>query len=141
MKYEAYYLIRPKERLARRLSASPSDMADILLETRLWSCGEGGRTVWGTEEYEAKVKLLFVANLVSEYSHDADFHQLFDDLTVSVEVFDTWWSLERYTVDETCETIESQLSPAVVNSIVEPSVPLVDKWVSYLREKVSGRDV
>lgn len=141
MKYEAYYLIRPTESLLGRLSANPSGMAEILGEVRLWSCGEGGRTVWGAEDYEARIKLLFVANLVSEYADDAEFRQLFGDLTVSVEAFDARWKLERYLLDDTCQSVESRLNSAVVDSIVKSGLPLVDQWVSYLRSHISAGDI
>ena len=62
--HEALYLVEPLPALAEHLRARVNpDLAEILLEPRLFRRKEGGNSDWLHADREAAVKLLFLASL------------------------------------------------------------------------------
>ncbi|MBD2004121.1 MULTISPECIES: hypothetical protein [Cyanophyceae] len=129
----AYYAIKPtvafKEKLAN-LDLDP-DLVDILSETVFWNYHRAG----DTEDDIIEVKLLFIANLMSEYLPTDLYKKILEQSCISLEVFDKWWTLERYFVDETFSDVEKRIEPSVGTHFVKTGRKRVDLWIDEIQKK------
>jgi hypothetical protein len=135
MRAKMYYLIKPSPRLTDALSGSSSKLAPILLEPELWSQEEGGITIWRTEDYLARVKLLYLAYLEMEYGRSTEFKEIFGESVISLAEFDKWWTIEVYGLEDTLEWVRDELNAERVNRIIPTGMPVVDEWIASLREE------
>ncbi|MBD1835366.1 hypothetical protein H6F61_22435 [Cyanobacteria bacterium FACHB-472] len=130
----AYYVIKPtvafKEKLAN-LDLDP-DFVDILSETVFWSY----HRVSDTEDDVLEVKLLFLANLMSEYLQTELYKKVLGQSCISLEVFDNWWTLERYFIDETFSDVEKRIEPSIVTHFTKTGRKRVDLWIDKIQKKV-----
>jgi hypothetical protein len=105
---DAFYVIEPRPEFRQHLwGRTEPDFADILLESVLIRHREGGRTTWRLANYEAKIKLLYLARL-REYTPlaaDEDAERLLGSARVSVPVFDRWWSIRQMEVEDDAEEL------------------------------------
>jgi hypothetical protein len=135
MRHEAFYLIRASADLEDRLGRDGGELASLLREPVLWQKDEPDRSPWGQRDHIAKVKLLFLANLVVEYGGITELRELLGDGSLSIAAFDRWWRLERYSLDETCDDVEQRIPPQLARSLEETGIPLVDDWLRELRRR------
>jgi hypothetical protein len=134
MRYTAYYLFRPQETLQQTVSPN-SEIAEILLSDTLWSSDEGGISAWQEADYIARMKLLFLVYIVKEYSHCEEFPEKLRWSSVSLDTFDTFWTLDRYLLEESREAIEDTLGSGDLELVVTPETPLVVSWLASLRRE------
>jgi hypothetical protein len=87
------YVVRPNTSFLTRLRASESDVACILLDTKLWSQTFGGRIVVNDDIVSRTVKLVHVAQLISELGNVEELQMLCGPLEVSIACFDQLWEL------------------------------------------------
>jgi hypothetical protein len=110
--YDAMYLIEALPALADRLSQSDDPgLADVLLEPHLYRQREGGNSDWLFADREETAKLLFLAAL-REYpplDESAGFAAVFGEACVSAAVFDRWFRLRRFMVDDELGALEARL--------------------------------
>jgi hypothetical protein len=133
---DAFYLIEPRPGLRPHLVGRvDADFASILLDCVLIRNQEGGRTIWTSESHAAKVKLLYVARL-REYDPliaDADAERVLGISRVDTEIFDKWWSMRRFVVEEDAAKIEEFIR-LVKNKVDVPQDGLVAHWFAKLLE-------
>jgi hypothetical protein len=141
MTFDTYYCIRPTTQLLEKLRAGPSDVETWLGQPELWKNVEYDGA-WLPEHHIMQIKLLFLMNFRQTYiSHSKDdeiktfLESLLDPLLVSAEVFDKWWKIERFELDENAPEIENSLETATLDSVTPTGIPLVDAWITYLIEK------
>src|SRR6516165_6604384 len=95
--HDALYLDEPLPALIERLrNRGDLDLAEILLQPRLYRQQESDRSGWLDADNLAAAKLLFLAAL-REYTplqEPAEFAALFDSACVSVAVFDQWFRIQ-----------------------------------------------
>jgi hypothetical protein len=148
MRFCTYYIIRPTERLRERLERCDPDVAVLLGEPVLWSKWEGGRTVWTPQDYEAQVKLLFLAHLRSEYlvgdGNKSELRDLLEELLgkppFDLRVFDRWWTLERFEgINESFEDVEKLLGVEGLKLLAKPQSTLVAAWLTDMTKEKRGK--
>ena len=146
---EAFYLIEPRPELANHLrDRVEPGFADVLLEPQLYRREECSRTVWFEGQRLAQAKLLFLTSL-REYTPVADdtgFAAVFGSRAISVGLFDRWFVIRRFQVDQELDLLTPRLREHL-DQIEPPCIPLVDQWLTDLRDSASpadppdGRDV
>jgi hypothetical protein len=104
------------------------------MEPRLFHQREGGNSDWLHADREAAAKLLFLASL-REYGllqRAEGFAAVFGSAVVSVALFDRWFRVRRFAVDQELELLELWLRECPLP--VEPSGRfVVDRWLSGVR--------
>jgi hypothetical protein len=130
--YDALYLVEPLPALADRLRQSDdAGLADLLLEPRLYRQREGGNSDWLFADREEVAKLLFLASL-REYSPldgPAGFAAVFGEACVSAAVFDRWFRLRRFMVEDDLATLEVRLRECPL-PIVPSGRFVVRRWLA-----------
>ncbi|KPA09174.1 hypothetical protein MHK_010623 [Candidatus Magnetomorum sp. HK-1] len=136
MKFSAYYIIRGKKELHNYLLKKvDSDLAQLLYEGEVFENKEGGRTAWRNEDHQVKVKvkLIYLTYLRSEYFRkDDEYRRVFETNQISVELFDKWWSIERFVVDETTEDYFDEIVK-YYDCVQKTKNKIVDSWLDWLK--------
>ncbi len=133
--HDALYLVEPLPALVAHLRERVDrDLAEVLLEPRLFRRREGGNSNWLHADGEAAAKLLFLASL-REYDSlqsPEGFAAVFGSAAVSVALFDRWFQVRRLVVDQELELLEPWLRncPQPVESTGRF---MVDRWLSGVR--------
>jgi hypothetical protein len=130
MKYEAYYVIKPKLELLDKLDGYEN--SEVLTEKVLWQGSEGGRTAWTESDYICRVKLLFLLHIKYEYSNIEEYKIIMEHNPISIESFDKWWKIERYVVEENIKNIEMSIKELKGVSIQNTNKPVIDSWIDNL---------
>ncbi|NES95923.1 MAG: hypothetical protein F6K32_11935 [Desertifilum sp. SIO1I2] len=130
----AYYVIEPTLSFKKKLVNLDIDNAlvEILSETVLWSYHRAGNT----EDDISEVKLLFLANLMSEYLEIEVYKKVLDTFSISLDVFDKWWTIKRYFVDEVFSEIEKRIDPSVASHLIKTDRKRVDLWIDKMQGKI-----
>ncbi len=140
MRFEAYYVVRPRPTLLARVAGVRD--AVLLIDPVLWSRGEGGRTASGPAEWTEDFKLTYLLGLQMDYLGQApeneqqrEFQALLQDLLGpapwGVEVFDRWWTVERFDgVNEDADEIVERASLEDVQKLKGP-----EPWMERLVEQ------
>jgi hypothetical protein len=116
------------------------DLADLLLEPKMLSNQEGGRSFWSHDDHAATMKLLFLAQ-VKEYeplSQDAEFERCFGSPRLSTELFDHWWTIRRLEVDDTAEGL-SPLLRQFFHLVDRSENQRVNEWLEWVRARGKGQ--
>ena len=112
MQFSAFYLIEARPELSERVPILSDPVLERhLLEPEMISKLEGGRSRWTKEDHTLTIKLLFLAQ-IKEYtplSSDAVFERLFGSHRLSTSLFDRWWTIRRFEVNESAEGLYSEL--------------------------------
>jgi len=129
----AYYVIEPTPSFNKKLVSLgiDNDLVDILSETVFWSYHRGSNT----EDDNSEVKLLFLANLMSEYLEQELYEKVFDTFSISLDVFDKWWTIKRYFIDEDFSEIEKRIDPSVASHLIKTGIKRVDFWIDQMQGK------
>lgn len=127
-----YYLIQPNKAFKTKLKEVEidDDFRSIIDRVSLWSSNKVGD---GWDDI-SKIKLLFMANLMQDYSREV-YAKLFSSSQISVAVFDRWWMIERYLEDESFEEIESKLESEVICQFKSTGIEKVDFWIEEIKKK------
>lgn len=127
MEYTASYIIRGNQALEERLRALACKDHDHLLEPQLWTNPQGGRTVWGPEDYLSAVKRLFVAHVRFVVLTQPDVERIFGDLPVHETSFDRWWFVEAFQGADECtaDVIEELRQAGHADSLEIVGLPLI----------------
>lgn len=133
-----YYLISPNNRLKAKLLQIniDNDIVDLLSENQFWEYYSGVGNSFGDNcEDVLEVKLLFLANLMSTYLSQEDLYKMvFETTDISLEVFDNFWNIQRFLIDETFKGIQSQIPQAVTKYFVKTGMFRVDRWIEEMQE-------
>lgn len=136
MRVDAYYLIEARPALSERLVGRvKDDFREFLLEPLMLTNGEGGRTAWRDEDHCLTVKLSFLASLKDyvELSADGSFLELFGAVKLSTSLFDKWWTIRRFEVDDSVEELQPFVKVAA--QLMDPTGnSLVDRWIERCRD-------
>ncbi len=89
-----------------------------------------GHSAWGPADHEQFVKLLFLADLQSEYSHN--FFQ--GNAPITVSFFDRWWLLRKCDAVEHVATIAKRLCPNVRQRLWDACPDNLRKRLRYVEE-------
>lgn len=93
MKYEAYYLIKPRAELIAK-ARNLGSLGEMLQEPVLWLNRQGGRTTRGPNDHTPAIKKLFLLRVMQHARAEGIEDAL--GLSVSIEAFDLWWTLEFF---------------------------------------------
>ena len=134
-RYEAFYLVEPRPELADHLRGRVEpDFAGVLLEPQLYRREEYSRSMWFEPQRLAQAKLLFLASL-REYTPVADdegFAAVFGSSAISVALFDRWFVVRRFQIEQELDLLEPRLRDHL-DRVESSDIPLVDEWLSELR--------
>lgn len=149
MKSLSYYLIRPNANLIDRVmeynKANDTDMTKIFLDTELWSKQNSSRI---TGDYTDLVKVMFIADLYSEYfatdflqRHNPDLYKFFVEILglppYSLHTFDKWWQIEYLGRGvNKFEAYEQSIGRLPVDLFLETGNPRVDTWLESIKNSV-----
>lgn len=138
MIYYVYYLLRPTSELMNELNGFGDASRVILSTPRLWINQEGDGA-WSPDDFTARIKLLFLANLAQEYigEYPSDplgilITRLLGEPPWATHIFDQWWGIERFTDFESAEQVQQYLNVRSVKLLSEPDRPLLKKWLLEL---------
>lgn len=137
-----YYRIQGKPELLEKLSGiTNKDVVGLLANPVLWVYSERAfslrRITLGT--IEVQMKLLFLANLSHLYlshNNDADIVQplraLLGDPPIKIEIFDQWWSIERYRDSEYLSDVPDEIASETLKLLAETGNDFIDGWLKNL---------
>ena len=131
-----YYLIEPTANLKEKLTLLDPDLAELISETLFWDYHRVAYLQGNTGDGIAEVKLLFLANLMSEYLSGDLYQEILGTSSISLEVFDKWWTVKRYLVDESFAEVEKRLDSSVVSYFVKTGIERVDMWIDKMQNKI-----
>lgn len=100
-----------------------------------WSKREGGRTAWTGDDHAMCVKLLHLIRLDSEWGRiDGTApltRELLGDPPYAAEVFDRWWTLERFGgFDVDFDEEADEIDAAEYRNLAEPARLLPRLWLA-----------
>ncbi len=137
MTYDAFYLIECRPKLADHLRGRTDDgFAEMLTEPVLIRNREGDRTAWTPEDHATAIKILFLARL-REYTplvSDEDAARILSSSRISVSLFDRWWVVRRFLVEDDRDGLLTFLRP-VLGNVEATGNPLVDNWLTWARDR------
>lgn len=136
--YDVTYVIRGTEELNRKIAEFDPEVLELISGPIVWTKKEGGRTAWTHNDYIIQVKLLFLANLLSEVKGsrlEPFILEIVGNKSLTVEIFDKWWRVERFTADDTFESIEEELKVEYLKLIAKTNDPMIDSWLEWLADK------
>ena len=109
MRYEAYYIIRPKSLLLNLLNSV--ELKALLGEPQLWTHKQGGRVAKiKYDEIAEAIKGLYIIS-VKSLLPQSYIEIVFGSLDNSTEAFDKWWELELFDgFDENVEDVVRDLN-------------------------------
>lgn len=150
MNHIGYYLIRPSDKLLKRLSHCSPEIQALFGEPLLWTKNEPD-SPWPLEAHEMQVKLLFLASLRHDFPTDerldtelADFlNEILDIPPMTVARFDAWWLLDHFDgVESSFEQLLSQLNVDDLTQVAIPEVPRIAQWLEQVtQEKASPEGI
>jgi hypothetical protein len=137
---EYYYAIYPLNTLIEKLkSFDQSDFIDILQEPVIWLRKESSKGNISTYDKIEQVKLLFLANLWTEFSDDSSndveivLQSLLGEPPFSAEIFDQWWGIWRFFgVDGNFSSVESRIRLLGLKSLCKTDNPLLIEWMERI---------
>lgn len=130
-----YYLIKPSEALKNKLTMLDlePDLRESISQIQLW---EHNRVSPIESEGDiAEIKLLFLANIKSLYLRDDLYQDILENRHISLGIFDKWWGIERYFVEEYFAEVEEEIDPAIASEFVKTGIERVDLWIERLQQK------
>jgi hypothetical protein len=130
-----YYVIDQTATLKEKLTLLDPDLAELLSETVFWDYHRVGDIHGNIGDDIAEVKLLFLANLMSDYLSKDLYQELLGTSCISLEVFDKWWTVKRYLIDESFADVEQRLDSSVVSFFVKTGIGRVDLWIDKMQNK------
>ena len=136
MKFYAYYVIKGKKELLEfLLSKVDEEFASIFYDGEVFENSEGGRTAWASNEHTTRVKLLYLTYLRCEYLQTVkEYEYIFETDEISVALFDRWWTIERFVMDETTESYSDEIAK-YIDHVKETGNACVDSWIQRLKNK------
>jgi hypothetical protein len=136
MIHDAFYLIESQPRLSDHLRGrTDPDFAEILTEPALIHQREGDRTGWTAEDHATQIKILFLVRL-REYiplASDEDAARILGSSRISVDLFDRWWVVRRFVVEDNTEGLLALLRP-VLGKVTATGNSMVDHWLTSIRD-------
>lgn len=133
--HTVYYLIEPRSALEPRIdSRVDAALKRVLLQPRLLGNSEAPGTGWSDDDYEAAVKLTFLASL-SQYDQtrsDEDFAHVFGTNKLTPFLFDRWWTLRRIKFDDWLKSYQPVLEGALYR-VEKSGNHRVDAWINSMR--------
>ncbi|AFZ10862.1 hypothetical protein Osc7112_6769 (plasmid) [Oscillatoria nigro-viridis PCC 7112] len=130
-----YYVIKPSEAFKNKLTMLDlePDLLESISQIQLW---EHNRVSPIESEGDiAEIKLLFLANIKSLYLGANLYQIFFEDNHVSLEIFDKWWGIDRYFVEEDFAEVEEEIDAAIASEFVKTGIERVDLWIDSLQKK------
>jgi hypothetical protein len=136
-----YYLFIPKQELLNLVKDLSPDIKDIFSTTFMWSKYEGGITIRGSKENELEIKYFFLIKLWCDYwdSNSEEVREtiknIFGKPPFNIDVFDMWWRIEKFEVEEVFEEVRDSLTYEQLGLINETGNNLVDQAINFLRKE------
>lgn len=130
-----YYIITPSNLLKNRLAVLDlePDLKEFISQAKLW---ERDRVNPVESEGDIdEVKLLFLANIKSVYLGKNQYEKIFDSHQISLDVFDKWWQIKRYFIEEHFAEVEEEIESDIVMDFVKTGRERVDLWIDSLQKK------
>jgi hypothetical protein len=129
---QAHYVIWASDALKKRAAGLPEDLRALLTLPRIWSKGEGGRSVWTAKDHAALVKLTFLARLHTHRSEFPEIGEILGEEPIGLEAFDLWWSLEWVGSVQRWEDLSGELKAKDVGCLKATGLGQVDHWIRNL---------
>lgn len=130
-----YYVIKPNAAFKERLTMKKidTDLAGILSEISFWTHNKVNIIEKHPESDIAQVKLLFLASLMSDYLSNNLYQDLLEQSDISLEVFDKWWGVERYLLDEDFKDVEKRITPSIASCFTKTGIGRVDFCIDEMQ--------
>ena len=130
-----YYLIKPSDALKNKLTMLDlePDLLEIISQIQLWNHHRVNPIE--SEGDIAEIKLLFLAHIKLIYLGANLYQMIFEDNHISLEIFDKWWGIERYFVEEYFSEVEAEIDSATASEFVKTGIERVDLWIDRLQKK------
>lgn len=136
MKHTVYFLFSPRLELVSRLQALASGDTFDLLQPIMWSGSEFDKTSLQHADLDMLAKIFFLDTLHRERGSEIEFSKIFPNLRISVNYFDSLWSIRRVKLDMSIEiAIEDAIESGTINSIESTNNERIDELLSLYRSK------
>lgn len=135
--FTVYYLIEPKPELTTELS----DLSELyyipFLEPNLWTSEEdydGAETDVEIENAINTMKIVFMLNLVMHQRGQEDsLHSILGNPPIfSIEMFDRWWTIDRYFISGELQSTIKRASVEEIQQLQKSDIVGIDQWLERL---------
>lgn len=145
MIHHIFYQVQPTSVLTEWLEQheAHSDVMNLIAVPQLWVHTVKGQSALDGTDIDLQAKLLYLANLNHLYIREND--AALDVQTILIEllgaapwtsaVFDRWWTLHRYELEESSEAVIDDLAHQDLAVLAKTGQPGVDAWLDTLIER------
>lgn len=141
-----YYLIRPKDSLLRMVAECRTEIDSSLTSPQVWERTETTHDLSAPEHRIAYVKALFLAWLHHEHlasmcectpdDFDLRLKEMLGPEPFTPSVFDQWWSIERFGVDNPSEKeILHYIGAESLRKVTAPGIDYATELLQYWIER------
>ncbi|TGO02257.1 hypothetical protein PN36_27760 [Candidatus Thiomargarita nelsonii] len=129
MKKIVFYIIKPKAILVNKVREINETIGKLLTEVTSWQDEEVTHSGWTNNDYIVAVKLVYLAYLYEDLKDEPDAHFLFNSRAIRVELFDKWWSIERYELSDNIREAEHSLDRLTKKNVQLTGNRSIDTWL------------
>ncbi len=130
MKTIVFYVVKPKAILVDRARALDETIGKSLTEVTTWLDEEITHSGWSNNDYIVAVKLIYLAYLYEDFKDEPETQFLFNESLIRFELFDKWWSIERFELNDNIREAEHSLERLTKENIQLTGNRSIDTWLS-----------
>ncbi|RKZ49090.1 MAG: hypothetical protein DRR16_12275 [Candidatus Parabeggiatoa sp. nov. 3] len=129
MKKIVFYVIKPKAILVDRTKTLDETIRKPLTEVTTWLDEEMTHSGWSDNDYIVAVKLIYLAYLYEDFKDEPETQFLFNGGAIRFELFDKWWSIERFELSDNITEAEHSLERLTKDKIQLTGNSAIDTWL------------
>ncbi|MEK8018127.1 MAG: hypothetical protein VSS75_014735 [Candidatus Parabeggiatoa sp.] len=129
MKKIVFYVIKPKAILVDRTKTLDETIGKPLTEVTTWLDEEMTHSGWSDNDYIVAVKLIYLAYLYEDFKDEPETQFLFNGGAIRFELFDKWWSIERFELSDNITEAEHSLERLTKEKIQLTGNSAIDTWL------------
>ena len=138
MKATVYFLFLPKSQLISRIDSKNYLGLNEFLSPILWTGDLPSRHDLKIADQDSVLKILFLDTVRRERNDTNSFAEVFFDLNLTIEYFDSLWSLQRIETDMYVDfALDDAVNTKTINGFINTGSKAVDVWFAAYSEKRS----
>jgi len=129
MKKRVFYVVKPKAILEHKARTLDETIKKPITEVTTWLDEEVSHSGWSVNDYLVAVKLIYLAYLYEDFKNEPKTQFLFNQGSLHVELFDKWWSIERFELSDNIEEAEHSVEKLTTKNIQLTGNRSIDAWL------------
>ena len=129
MKKIVFYVVKPKAILVDRARTLDETIGRFLTEVTTWLDEEITHSGWSHDDYIVAVKLIYLAYLYEDFKDEPETQFLFNGGSICFELFDKWWLIERYELNDNIREAEHSLERLTKEKLQLTGNRSIDTWL------------